>query len=31
MVSFEATLTEAQRWDIIAYILSVRLPSVPVL
>ena len=31
MVSFEATLSEAQRWDIIAYILSVRLPSVPVL
>lgn len=31
MVSFEATLTEAQRWDIIAFILSVRLPSVPVL
>ncbi len=31
MASFDAALTEAQRWDIIAYILSVRLPSVPVL
>ncbi|OYW75862.1 MAG: hypothetical protein B7Z37_11445 [Verrucomicrobia bacterium 12-59-8] len=31
MVSFDATLTEAQRWDVIAYILSIRLPSVPVL
>ena len=31
MVSFEATLSEAQRWDIIAYILSIRLPSGPVL
>ena len=31
MVSFDATLTEAQRWDVIAYIMSVRLPSVPVL
>ncbi len=31
MVSFEKTLTEAQRWDIIAYILSIRLPSGPVL
>ena len=31
MVSFTATLSEEQRWDIIAYILSVRLPSVPVL
>jgi hypothetical protein len=24
-------LTEAQRWDIIAYIMSIRLPSGPVL
>lgn len=31
MVSFEATLTEAQRWDIIAYIFGIRLPSGPVL
>lgn len=31
MVSFEKTLTEEQRWDIIAYILSIRLPAVPVL
>ncbi len=31
MVSFTATLSEEQRWDIIAYILSVRLPPVPVL
>ncbi len=31
MVSFEATLSEAQRWDIIAYLLSIRLPSGPVL
>jgi mono/diheme cytochrome c family protein len=31
MVSFETTLSEAQRWDIIAYILSIRLPSGPVL
>lgn len=31
MVSFDATLSEAQRWDIIAYILSIRLPSGPVL
>lgn len=31
MVSFEATLKEEQRWDIIAYILSIRLPSGPVL
>lgn len=31
MVSFDQTLTEAQRWDIIAYITSIRLPSGPVL
>lgn len=31
MVSFDTTLTEAQRWDIIAYIFSIRLPSGPVL
>ncbi|WP_395744006.1 c-type cytochrome [Prosthecobacter sp.] len=31
MVSFEATLSAAQRWDIIAYVLSIRLPSGPVL
>ncbi|MFO1484933.1 MAG: cytochrome c [Verrucomicrobiaceae bacterium] len=31
MVSFEPTLTPAQRWDIIAYIFSIRLPSGPVL
>ncbi|WP_395739063.1 c-type cytochrome [Prosthecobacter sp.] len=31
MVSFEATLSEAQRWDVVAYLLSIRLPSVPVL
>lgn len=31
MVSFEATLTEAQRWDIVAFVLSIRLPSGPVL
>jgi hypothetical protein len=31
MLSFEATLTEAQRWDIIAFVLSIRLPSGPVL
>ncbi|MEZ5386883.1 MAG: cytochrome c [Prosthecobacter sp.] len=31
MVSFEPTLTEEQRWDIIAFIISIRLPSVPVL
>jgi mono/diheme cytochrome c family protein len=31
MVSFDATLTEAQRWDVIAYIFSIRLPSGPVL
>ncbi len=31
MVSFDATLTEAQRWDIIAYIFSIRLSSGPVL
>jgi len=31
MVSFEKSLTEEQRWDIIAHILSIRLPSGPVL
>lgn len=31
MVSFEKTLTEAQRWDIIAHIMSIRLTSGPVL
>lgn len=31
MVSFDATLTEAQRWDIIAHILDIRVPSGPVL
>lgn len=31
MVSFAQTLTEDQRWDIIAYISTIRLPSPPVL
>lgn len=31
MVSFDAMLTEAQRWDIIAHVLSLRLKSGPVL
>lgn len=31
MASFETTLTPDQRWDIIAYIMSIRLPSGPVL
>lgn len=31
MVSFEKVLSEAQRWDIVAYLLSIRLPSGPVL
>ena len=31
MVSFDATLTDAQRWDIIAHILSIRLMAGPVL
>lgn len=31
MVSFDKALSETQRWDIIAYILSIRLPSGPVL
>lgn len=31
MVSFEATLTPEQRWEIIAFIFSIRLPSGPVL
>lgn len=30
MVSFDAALTEDQRWDVIAYILSIRLPAGPV-
>ena len=29
MVSFETTLTPEQRWDIIAYILTLRLPEIP--
>jgi len=31
MISFDQALTPAQRWDIIAYVLSLRLPPVPVL
>ncbi|MDB6117353.1 MAG: putative (diheme) protein [Verrucomicrobiaceae bacterium] len=31
MISYDATLTPEQRWDIIAFILSVRVPSAPVL
>ena len=31
MVSFDKALSETQRWDIIAYIFSIRLPSGPVL
>jgi mono/diheme cytochrome c family protein len=31
MASFDQTLTEAQRWDIIAHLMSIRLPSGPVL
>lgn len=31
MPSFEAALSPEQRWDIIAYILSIRLPSGPVI
>lgn len=31
MISFASVLTPAQRWDIIAYILDIRLPSGPVL
>ena len=31
MVSFDSTLTADQRWDIIAYIFSIRMPSGPVL
>ncbi|WP_395751185.1 c-type cytochrome [Prosthecobacter sp.] len=31
MVSFEKVLSEEQRWDVIAYVLSIRLPSGPVL
>lgn len=30
MVSFDAALTQAQRWDIIAFILDIRVPPVPV-
>ncbi len=31
MISYDAALTPEQRWDIIAFILSVRVPSPPVL
>lgn len=31
MISYDATLTPEQRWDVIAFILSVRVPSLPVL
>ena len=31
MISYDAALTPEQRWDIIAFILSVRVPSAPVL
>ncbi len=31
MASFDQTLTDAQRWDIIAHLMSIRLPSGPVL
>jgi hypothetical protein len=31
MVSFETTLTPEQRWDIIAYLLTLKLPDVPTL
>ena len=31
MVSFDKVLTEDQRWDIIAHLMSIRLPSGPVL
>lgn len=31
MPAFDKVLTESQRWDVIAFILSVRLPSPPVL
>lgn len=31
MISFEATLTPEQRWDIIAYLLTLKFPSVPTL
>jgi mono/diheme cytochrome c family protein len=31
MVSFEATLTPEQRWDIIAYLFTLKLPDVPTL
>jgi mono/diheme cytochrome c family protein len=31
MVSFDKVLTEEQRWDIIAHLMSIRLPSGPVL
>lgn len=31
MISYEHTLTEAQRWDVIAFIVGERVPSVPVL
>ncbi len=31
MISFEATLTPEQRWDIIAYLFTLKLPDVPTL
>ena len=31
MISYDSTLTPDQRWDVIAFIVSVRVPSVPVL
>jgi len=31
MISYEHSLTESQRWDVIAFIVGVRLPSAPVL
>lgn len=31
MISFEATLTPEQRWDIIAYLFTIKLPDVPTL
>jgi mono/diheme cytochrome c family protein len=31
MVSFDATLTPEQRWDIIAYLFTLKLPDVPTL
>lgn len=31
MISFDQLLTESQRWDIVAYVASIRLPSGPVI